>query len=156
MSQADPEPYCPPQHQLVFEIYAASFNTSIRFYTALGFETDWKVPGVLAQLSWDGSILLLRAKDKVPGLAEDTNHGAGNIRIMLPDVDAKYEQCKKLGHYIEQEIGDRQRVLRDFTVRDPDGIGVRFGTFLPGRGRKEQSEGPDAEGVVRKKKAVVG
>ncbi len=61
---------------------------------------------------------------------------------------AKYAECLKLGCRAEQGIGDRKFVLRDFVVRDPDGWGVRFGSFLEGRGRKEQ-EGPDDEIVVK-------
>ena len=30
-------------------------------------------------------------------------------------------------------IGDRNYGLRDFMVRDPDGFGVRFASFLQGR-----------------------
>jgi len=145
------EPYAPAQHQLVLEIYVSSLDRSISFYSSVGFRTDWIVPDVFAQLSWDTNILFLKVKDDLqPGRAGlQDHHGPGNIRIMIPDVDAKYEECKRLGSFVEQEIADRKFVLRDFIVRDPDGFGVRFGTFLPGRGRKEQTEGPDAEGVER-------
>ena len=68
------------------------------------------------------------------------SQGAGNVRIMVPDADAMYEKCRKLGHPIHYEIGDRLFVLRDFIVLDPDGFEVRFGSYLEGR-RSEQFGG---------------
>jgi hypothetical protein len=64
---------------------------------------------------------------------------------MIPNVDEKYEECKRLGYQIQQEIRDRRYVLRDFIVLHRDGFGVRFGSYLKGRGRKEQINGPPKE-----------
>jgi len=61
---------------------------------------------------------------------------------MVRDVDVKYVECLKLGCRVEQEIGDRKFVFRDFVVRDPDGWGVRFRSFLraeAGRSRRGQT-----------------
>ena len=50
---------------------------------------------------------------------------------MVPDVDAKYESfVRQLGMDLIHDIKDRDYGLRDFTLRGPDGIGVRFGTYL--------------------------
>lgn len=68
---------------------------------------------------------------------------------MVHDVDAQYRKCtEELKCEVIQELGDRKFVLRDFIVRDPDGFGVRFGSFLVGRGRIEQ-QGPDDEIVIK-------
>jgi hypothetical protein len=67
---------------------------------------------------------------------------------MVEDVDQMYKKCTHLGYRISQDIGDRKFVLRDFIVSDPDGFGLRFGSFLPDRGREEQN-GPDHEIVIR-------
>ena len=136
--------YSPAQYQLVLEIYVASLERSIAFYTSLGFDLDWRVPDIFAQVSWDGSLLFLKAKvsSTAPG-NQPERPGSGNIRIMLPDVDKMCEKCRHLGYKIQQEIGDRKYVLRDFIVMDPDGFGVRFGSFLEGRGRLEQARGPN-------------
>jgi catechol 2,3-dioxygenase-like lactoylglutathione lyase family enzyme len=138
--------YCPTAHQLVPEIYVSSLPISISFYISLGFHLDWHVPNYFAQLSWNQCLLFLKVKATTKSPLEDSI-SAGNVRIMIRDVDAKYAECLKLGCRVEQEVGDRKFVLRDFVVRDPDGWGVRFGSFLEGRGRKEQ-EGPDDEIVV--------
>lgn len=149
---SDDLPYVQPQWQLVLEIYASSVQSSIDFYTNLGFTLEWSVPNYFAQLSWDdGCLLFLKATPKSDATAHIISHSrrtVGNLRIMIPDVDAKYEQCLQLGYTVVQELGDRKFVLRDFVVRDPDGFKIRFESFLPGRGRKEQ-EGPEHEIVVR-------
>jgi catechol 2,3-dioxygenase-like lactoylglutathione lyase family enzyme len=139
--------YAPAQWQLVLEVYVSSVSESVEFYTNLGFKVEWAVPEYFAQLAWeDGCILFLKSRPS--DSTADSCQGVGNIRIMVADVDVKYAECQHLGYKMEQEIGDRQFVLRDFIVQDPDGFGVRFGSFLPDRGRKEQG-GPDDEIVVR-------
>lgn len=156
VQHGDSSPYALPQQQLVLEIYASSVTRSIEFYTSLGFELKWRVPDFqgnlsgddfFAQLSWDdGCLLFLKAKQKDE--AATSSRGVGNLRVMVPDVDAKHAQCQQLGCQIELELGDRKFVVRDFIVADPDGFGLRFGTYLPERGRKEQ-DGPDHEIVIR-------
>lgn len=148
--------YALPQQQLVLEIYCSSVKRSIEFYTSLGFELKWRVPdfegnldgdNFFAQISWgDGCLLFLKAKKKNETIT--SSGGVGNIRVMVPDVDVKYAQCQKLGYQIVLELGDRKFVVRDFIVADPDGFGLRFASYLPERGRKEQ-EGPDHALVIR-------
>jgi catechol 2,3-dioxygenase-like lactoylglutathione lyase family enzyme len=142
-------PYALAEQQLVLEIYVKSVPRSIDFYTSLGFRLAWQVPGYFAQLTWDSCLLFLKSSSDDPIVAKSTSKG--NIRIMIPDVDAKYEECKELGYKVSQELVDRKFVLRDFIVLDPDGWEVRFGSFLPRRGRLEQ-EGPEHELVVRNQK----
>ncbi|KAK2785710.1 hypothetical protein FQN52_007917 [Onygenales sp. PD_12] len=142
-SAPHPTPYSPLQYQLVLEIYVSSLQRSIDFYTSLGFSVSWTYPDLFAQLSWpdDGCLLFLKVKKDDGGNGSDDSRRSGNIRIMIPDVDSKYEECKKLGYTIVQEIGDRLYVLRDFIVHDPDGFEVRFGSFLENMGRLEQEKG---------------
>lgn len=135
-------PYAAPGHQLVLEIYVASLKRSIDFYQSLGFHLDWSLPPIFGQLSWENCLLFVKEKEDAE---KNWKLSQGNIRIMIPDVDEKYEECKRLGYTIQQEIGDRKYVLRDFIVLDPDGFGVRFGSYLAGRGRKEQTNGPPKE-----------
>jgi predicted lactoylglutathione lyase len=139
--------YAPSTQQLVLEIYCSSVSTSIEFYTSLGFHLNWEVPDYFAQLSWkDGCLLFLKAKQDDETSAPQSS--AGNLRVMVEDVDQMYDKCSQLGYRISQDIGDRKFVLRDFIVLDPDGFGLRFGSFLPGSGREDQN-GPDNEIVIR-------
>lgn len=138
-------PYCPVQYQLVLEIYVSSLEKSIQFYTSLGFSLDWQVPDIFAQISWDTCLVFLKVKTS----DKEAFSAPGNIRIMVPDVDAKYEECcEKLGCQVVQKLGDRKFVVRDFIISDPDGFEVRFGSFLMTRGRIEQ-QGPDDDVVVK-------
>jgi uncharacterized glyoxalase superfamily protein PhnB len=49
---------------------------------------------------------------------------------MVPRVDDYWRLAGELGARIVVPIGDRYYGLRDFTIADPDGIGVRFATTL--------------------------
>jgi len=93
--------YSPPEYQLILEIYVSSLERSIPFYQSLGFDLDWHVPNIFAQVSWDRSILFLKVKDASATVSAASpangSHGAGNVRIMVPDVEMKYKECKKLG-----------------------------------------------------------
>ena len=50
---------------------------------------------------------------------------------MVPDVDTYWTKINAKGIKVFQEISDRYYGLRDFTILDPDGFGLRFGTNLP-------------------------
>jgi catechol 2,3-dioxygenase-like lactoylglutathione lyase family enzyme len=146
-NEDDVTPYAPLTQQLVLEIYCTSLSRSIDFYTSLGFHLNWRVPDYFAQVAWqDGCLLFLKTKQKN---GQPSSHSsAGNLRVMVENVDALYQKCVQLGYDIVQDIGDRKFVLRDFIISDPDGFGLRFGSFLPDTGREEQN-GPIHEIVIR-------
>ena len=49
---------------------------------------------------------------------------------MVPDVDRYWTLCQEMQARIVAPIGNRYYGLRDFTVADPDGYGVRFASRL--------------------------
>jgi uncharacterized glyoxalase superfamily protein PhnB len=49
---------------------------------------------------------------------------------MTPDVDAMWRRALDIGARVVAPIADRPYGLRDFTIADPDGFGVRFGAWL--------------------------
>ena len=49
---------------------------------------------------------------------------------MVPDVDRYWKLCEEIKARVVAPIGNRYYGLRDFTVADPDGYGVRFATSL--------------------------
>ena len=55
---------------------------------------------------------------------------AANVRIVVPDVDRLWVVVGRHGLVVERPIEDRAYGLRDFTVLDPDGFGLRFATPL--------------------------
>ncbi|HMF09030.1 MAG TPA: VOC family protein, partial [Thermoanaerobaculia bacterium] len=53
-----------------------------------------------------------------------------NVRVMVPDVDRHWRTANEMGARIVVPIGNRYYGLRDFTIADPDGFGVRFASTL--------------------------
>jgi len=49
---------------------------------------------------------------------------------MVPKVDDCWQLALECGAPIVIPIGDRYYGLRDFTIADPDGFGIRFATNL--------------------------
>lgn len=115
-------PPVPPQDQLVVELFVRDFDRSLTFYRALGFEVERQEED-FAVLRFDGCGFLIQASRK---LGDVPSRPAANLRILVDDVDAKWDLARGLGAPVFVPIGDRDYGLRDFIVLDPDGFGVRF------------------------------
>jgi len=116
--------YVPSTEQLVYELEVADIVEAIRFYEQLGFAKIRSEPQ-FAELSWEGHLLFLAADSELTGRT-----GRGHLRIMVPDVDARYQRVQQLGARIVVPIRDTSYGLRDFIFADPDGNLLRFGTYL--------------------------
>ena len=114
--------------QLVVEVYVRDIERSIEFYRALGFEVARRTGG-FAVLNWDGHSLFLDEKPDLPDLQGGER---ANLRIVVADVDALWRHVTMVGARVSAPIADRDYGLRDFTVRDPDGFGLRFASPLAG------------------------
>lgn len=112
--------------QLVVEIMVKDLDLSLALYTALGFVIERRA-GNFAELLWEGRRLFL---DQRSDLAPLSTPARANVRILTSDVDAVWALVQSLGLSVEQPIGDRYYGLRDFTVLDRDGFGLRFATPL--------------------------
>ena len=112
--------------QLVVEIMVQDLDRSLALYTALGFMLERR-DGNFAALLWEGRRLFL---DQRSDLAPLSTAARANVRILTSDVDAVWAVAQTLGLSVEQSIGDRYYGLRDFTVLDPDGFGLRFASPL--------------------------
>ena len=122
------EPSSRPYQQLVLEVTCRHILRSTAFYRTLGFELI-RAEEHFVELSWDERLLFLDERpDYVPNLIP-----AGNLRIMVPDVDAVWERCVQLELPVHSAIENRYYGLRDFTILDPDGFGLRFATAIPTR-----------------------
>lgn len=122
--------YVDPTEQLVPEILVRDIRRAVAFYQALGFEVIGD-RGDFVALAWEGHRLFL---DERPDLPPPPDVPMANVRVMVPDVDRCWRLAGELGARVIAPIADRAYGLRDFTVADPDGFGVRFATRLPGRG----------------------
>ena len=53
-----------------------------------------------------------------------------NVRVMVPNVDDCWKVASDVGARVVVPIGDRYYGLRDFTIADPDGFGIRFASLV--------------------------
>jgi catechol 2,3-dioxygenase-like lactoylglutathione lyase family enzyme len=118
--------------QLVVEIMVRDLDRSLAFYTALGFTLERR-DGGFAALRWGARWLFLDQRVDLPA---HRGPARANVRMLTADVDQVWATVQTLGLPVERPIADRNYGLRDFTVRDPDGFGLRFATPL--------ATGPDA------------
>lgn len=117
--------YVEPERQLVVETYVRNLEQSLEFYRRIGFCISRQETG-FAEIEWEGSALFLGESPDY----QRPRTPAGNVRIMVPDVDLYWTMAQDLELEIYQPIGDRHYGLRDFTILDPDGFGIRFGSYL--------------------------
>jgi catechol 2,3-dioxygenase-like lactoylglutathione lyase family enzyme len=114
--------------QLVVEILVHDLAPSLAFYEAFGFELERRTE-TFAVLRWNGSYLFLAEERERPA---SSSTALANVRVIVQDVDAVWELAQVVGARVERALADRAYGLRDFTVLDPDGFGVRFAQVLPG------------------------
>lgn len=119
-------PYADPATQLVVEVFVRDAAVSRAFYEGLGFELV-EDRGPFVVLAWEGCQLFLDERRDLPP-APDVPHA--NVRVMVPDVEAAWARARGMGARVVAPIADRGYGLRDFTVTDPDGFGVRFGSWV--------------------------
>ena len=87
------------------------------------------------ELTWEDHRLFLAAPsafheiDRVESPAVPRFPRA-NVRVMVPKVDDYWRRVHEIGAQIIVPIADRYYGLRDFTIADPDGFGVRFASKL--------------------------
>jgi catechol 2,3-dioxygenase-like lactoylglutathione lyase family enzyme len=121
-------PYVPATKQLVVEVFVRRLDQAIDFYRDLGFQLVSRKNG-FATLAWEKHELFL---DERPAFEPPPSPQA-NVRVMVRDVDAWWRRAVGMGARVVAPIADRDYGLRDFTIADPDGFGVRFGTRIEPR-----------------------
>ena len=126
--------YVDPTEQLVTEILVRDMKRSVEFYRRLGFEL-LRDGGDFVELGWEGHRLFLAEPSAFhdAGLIAPPVHPSfplANVRVMVPNVDACWKLANEIGAQVIVPIGDRYYGLRDFTIADPDGFGVRYATVL--------------------------
>src|SRR5262249_39950030 len=129
--------YVDPTDQLVTEIVVRDIKRSVEFYSRLGFEL-LRDGGDFVELTWEGHRLFLAElsafrEDRDAALATPPPFPLANVRVMVPNVDDYWKLVNQVGARVIVPVADRYYGLRDFTVADPDGFGVRFASALQGR-----------------------
>jgi catechol 2,3-dioxygenase-like lactoylglutathione lyase family enzyme len=126
--------YVPATEQLVTEIVVRDIKRSIEFYCRLGFEL-MRDDRDFVELTWEDHRLFLAelsafdVKEHVQ-LPDPPKFPLASIRVMVPDVDHYWKRVNEIGAPIVVPVSDRYYGLRDFTIADPDGFGIRFATAL--------------------------
>ena len=120
------EPYVDATEQLVTEIFVRDIRRSKDFYNQLGFKLR-NDKGSFVSLSWEGHRLMLDERKDMPA---HPDFPQANMRIMVPNVDDYWKLATEMGAKVLSPVEDRPYGLRDFTILDPDGFGVRIGTRL--------------------------
>ena len=126
--------YVPPIEQLVTEIVVRDIKRSTEFYCRLGFEL-LRDGGDFVELTWEDHRLFLAELSAFPAIGEieypaPPKFPLANIRVMVPNVDDCWRVANEIAARIVVPVGDRYYGLRDFTLADPDGFGVRFASML--------------------------
>ena len=129
-SENNMTPYVPPTEQLVVEVYVRDLQRSKTFYLQLGFDLLSEKESFIS-LTWENHQLFLEERRDLPPLADSPQ---ANMRIMVPDVDECWRRISEMKARVIKPIADRGYGLRDFTIADPDGFGLRFGSRLPRTG----------------------
>ena len=122
--------YVDSTEQLVCEIVVEDIRRSVNFYGQLGFEI-LRQEQDFAELAWEDHRLFLADYRTVYENRQQARSGRpplplGNIRIMVRRVDDYWKLANELNAQVVAAIADRPYGLRDFTIADPDGFGIRF------------------------------
>jgi catechol 2,3-dioxygenase-like lactoylglutathione lyase family enzyme len=127
--------YVHPTEQLVTEIVVKDIRRSTEFYSRMGFRL-LRDGGDFVELTWEDHRLFLAQLSAFPGMSFDWSQRQlptippANVRVMLSNVDDQWKVVGEIGAQIVLPVADRYYGLRDFTIVDPDGFGVRFATDL--------------------------
>jgi len=129
--------YVDPTEQLVTEIIVSDIKRSTAFYRRLGFAL-LRDGGGFVELTWEEHQLFLDERSAGPegdqaALSAPQQVPPANIRVMVPNVDDYWRLAQDLSARIVAPIADRSYGLRDFTIADPDGFGVRFARLSEAR-----------------------
>jgi len=131
--------YVDSTEQLVTEIIVRDIHESANFYQLLGFEL-LRDGGDFVELTWEDHRLFLAELSALHEIQVDQvalqprpKFPLANVRVMVANVDHYWKVANDIGAEISVSIADRYYGLRDFTVVDPDGFGVRFASTLGSR-----------------------
>lgn len=111
--------------QGVIEVVGPDIEASLAFYREIGFEVARRTGG-FAVLHREGQRLSVAQDPSAPTAPRWTS-----LRLMTGDVDALHDQLRDRGVTIVHPLGDRPYGLREFVVRDPNGLDIRFSQPTP-------------------------
>ena len=108
------------------EIYVCNLVKSVEFYIELDFRLIRSEPQ-FAVMIWEDSVPML---EEIEGQQQRSDLIVVNIRIMVSDVDMRWQKINKMSVRVLCPLADRHYGLPDCTVVSPDGTGLRFATRI--------------------------
>lgn len=114
--------------QLVVEVMVKNLTRSLAFYQALGFEVE-RSSEFFAVLCWENSYIFLNERKTQPS---PTSAVLANVRVIVQEIEPAWQRAQSLGVDVESPLTEQAYGLCDFTIRDPDGFGVRFAQLVRG------------------------
>ncbi|MCO4838412.1 MAG: VOC family protein [Oceanospirillaceae bacterium] len=112
--------------QLAVEIYVSNLKRSLAFYKALGFSIA-RCDDTFAVIRWDESYIFLDQRNQV---APTSDMPVANVRVVVNHIDTLWEQVQAANMQVLNTLTTQTYGLRDFTIADPDGFGVRFAEII--------------------------
>lgn len=130
----EPTRYVDSTEQLVTEILVGNIKRSADFYRRLGFQL-LRDGGDFVELTWEDHRIFLAELSAFRDVHEAAipahpSFPVANVRVMVPNVDDLWRLANEIGAKVIAPIADRYYGLRDFTIADPDGFGVRFASHF--------------------------
>lgn len=111
--------------QGVVELIVPELDNTLTFYRSLGFAVERWTTDFVALAGYGCRLFLARD----PAVAVPPVRGC-NLRIIVNDVDDVYRRVVGAGIAAAREPANRGYGLRDFSVIDPNGFGLRFAQLL--------------------------
>ena len=115
---------------------ARNMKRTIEFYkNTLGFEMGMAFPTAdnpeYVDLSKDGMVLMFVPAENL-GIGSEEKFGAGvNLYMEIDgDIDEYYDELKKKGVKLADDIKDEPFGIRDFTIEDIDGYRLTFNQVI--------------------------
>ncbi len=100
-------------------LHVADVQATATFYRdILGFTWDY---------GDDDYCVVWRDNSAIHFVKGDTQPAGVHLFQWVKNADAMHDEVKEAGGAIAVEIGDRPYGIRDFSVRDPNGVDVVFG-----------------------------
>jgi catechol 2,3-dioxygenase-like lactoylglutathione lyase family enzyme len=112
--------------QLSVEIYVSDLKRSLAFYKTLGFSID-RCDDTFAVMRWNESYIFLDQRSQV---APTSDMPVANVRVVVNHIDTLWGQVLAANMRVLNTLTTQTYGLRDFTIADPDGFGVRFAEII--------------------------
>ncbi len=112
--------------QLAVEIFVSNLKESLAFYRAIGFMVE-RSSQTFAVVRWQESYLFLDERKEYSSFSDLP---AANVRVVVDNIEEIWRLVQSRGLIVNTPLMTQSYGLRDFTILDPDGFGIRFAEII--------------------------